>query len=140
MKKIVTLITGLCTKAHAQQLTTFAALSAISLEVLHIPLTPIIWSALGGALYFGISPPPTAPLTRAQTLIQVCVTIIGVPVGALFALALTGSAGLASDSLWVSVAAVVYGFGLHRLLPLISDKLGGKLERVIDVIFGKAGA
>jgi len=140
MKNLFTIIAGLCANAQAQTLTTFAAISALSLEVLHIPLTPIIWSAIGGAMYLGMSAPPTPHATRGQTIVQVLLTVVGVPVGALFSIALAGSAGMAEDSPWVSVLAVLFGFGIHRMLPLASERLGTKLEEKLDQLFGKAGA
>lgn len=138
-KNIAAALAALFGKAQAQTLTTFAALSALSLEVLHIPLTPVIWSAIGGAMYLGLSAPPATNATRGQTIVQILLTIVGVPVGALFAVTLAGSAGLADDSLWISVLAVLFGFGIHRMLPLASERLGTKLEEKLDQLFGKAG-
>jgi hypothetical protein len=115
----------------------YASISALSLEVLHIPLGPLIYSAIGGAFYMALSAP--AAQTRGRVLVSVGLTILGVPAGAMLAVALISLTDLASTSAWTYVAALGCGFSIHSLLPLVADRLGKKVIALIDKAFERLG-
>ena len=122
---------------HAQALGTFAAISALSLEVLHVPLTPLIYSAIGGAIYMGTAAPVQG--TRGRTLVSIMLTVLGVPAGAMVAVALMSLTDYAPTSPITYLAALACGYSIHRLLPLVADKLGSKVVALIDKSFEKVG-
>jgi len=123
--------------SHAQALGTFAAISALSLEVLHVPLTPLIYSAIGGAIYMGTAEPVQG--TRGRTLVSIMLTVLGVPAGAMVALALLSLTDVPATSPLTYLAALACGYSIHRLLPLLADRLGVKLVALIDKGFEKVG-
>ncbi len=124
--------------AQAQMLTTFAAISALSLEVLHIPLTPLIYSAIGGAFYMGTAA-PAASTTRGRTLVSIMLTVLGVPAGAMVAVALLSLTDVAATSPITYVASLACGYSIHSLLPLVADRLGSKVVGLIDKAFERLG-
>ena len=139
MRRITAAATALLTHSvQAQALTTFAAISALSVEVLHIPLTPLIYSAIGGAFFMGMSR-PTPDGTRGRMMVNISLTVLGVPAGAMVAVALLSLTDVPPTSPITYLAALACGYSIHSLLPIVGDKLGTKIAGLIDKAFEKLG-
>ena len=140
MQKILaTFITCILGSPQAQALGAFAALSAVSLEWLHLPLSAILWAALGGVMALGMSAPPQSPPSRAQALINIGMTLCSVPAAALFGCAFAEYAHIDTDSLQTSCLCFGGGLTLHKALPAIVEKFGTKIVQAIDKLFAKLG-
>lgn len=140
MKKFITsAVAAIMGNAQAQALTTFAALSALSMEWLHIPLGPLLWAALGGIMALLMSPAPTAPHTKGQSLINIAMTLCCVPASAL--LGTTAAAYMQWDmnSGGTYLACWAVGLTLHKALPAMIERFGQRLVDAVNKVFEKVG-
>jgi hypothetical protein len=140
MRKITaSVVAALIGNAQAQALGTFAALSAISMEWLHIPFGPVLCSALGGIIALLMLYAPNGPQSRGQSIINILMTLFCVPSAALLGCALAGYLQWDIDSLGTYVICWAMGLTLHKALPTMIDKFGQRLVDGMNKLFDKAG-